>query len=49
VIGELTAQRELREAGRAGVGATLGLVLGVAFKLALAFSMLGLFAMARLL
>ncbi len=49
VIGELTAQRELRDAGRAGVGATLGLALGVAFKLALAFSMLGLFAMVRLL
>ena len=49
VIGELTAQRELRDAGRAGVGATLGLALGVAVKLALAFSMLGLFAMARLL
>ena len=49
VIGELTAQRELRDAGRAGVGATLGLALGVAFKLALAVSMLGLFAMARLL
>ena len=49
VIGELTAQRELRDAGRAGVGATLGLALGVAVKLALAFSMLGLFAMVRLL
>jgi uncharacterized protein YqgC (DUF456 family) len=47
VIGELTAQRELRDAGRAGVGATLGLAFGVAVKLVLAFSMLGLFAMAR--
>ena len=47
VIGELTAQRTLGEAGRAGVGATLGLVFGVAVKLALAFSMLGLFAWAR--
>jgi len=49
VIGELSAQRGLRDAGRAGLGATLGLVLGVAAKLALAFSMLGVFAMARLL
>ncbi len=49
VIGELTAQRGLRDAGRAGLGATIGLVVGVAAKLALAFSMLGVFAMARLL
>ena len=35
VIGELTAQRGLGEAGRAGVGATIGLVLGAAGKLAL--------------
>jgi uncharacterized protein YqgC (DUF456 family) len=48
VIGELTAQRGLGEAGRAGMGATLGLVLGVAGKLALAFSMLGLFALMRI-
>jgi uncharacterized protein YqgC (DUF456 family) len=48
VIGELTAQRGLSDAGRAGVGATLGLVLGVAAKLALAFSMLGLFALVRI-
>ena len=49
VIGELTAQRGLGEAGRAGVGATIGLVLGAAGKLALAFSMLGLFVAARIL
>jgi uncharacterized protein YqgC (DUF456 family) len=48
VIGELTAQRGLGDAGRAGLGATLGLVLGVAGKLALAFSMLGLFALTRI-
>jgi uncharacterized protein YqgC (DUF456 family) len=48
VIGELTAQSGLGDAGRAGLGATLGLVLGVAGKLALAFSMLGLFALARI-
>ena len=49
VIGELTAQRGLGDAGRAGVGAMVGLVLGAAGKLALAFSMLGLFALARIL
>ena len=48
VIGELTTERGLSDAGRAGIGATLGLVLGVAGKLALAFSMLGLFALVRL-
>jgi uncharacterized protein YqgC (DUF456 family) len=48
VIGELTAQRGLSDAGRAGVGATLGLIFGVAAKLALAFAMLGLFALARM-
>lgn len=47
VIGELTAQRSLRDAGRAGVGATVGLALGAAAKLALAFSMLGIFGLAR--
>jgi uncharacterized protein YqgC (DUF456 family) len=47
VIGELSAQRDLHAATRAGIGATIGLVLGVAAKLALAFSMLGIFAVAR--
>jgi uncharacterized protein YqgC (DUF456 family) len=47
VVGELTAQRALRDAGRAGFGATLGLVFGVAAKMALAISMLGVFALAR--
>ena len=49
VVGELTAQRGLGDAGRAGLGATIGLVLGAAGKLAIAFSMLGLFAAARIL
>ncbi len=47
VIGELSGQRGLQAATRAGVGATLGLALGVAAKLALAFSMLGIFAVVR--
>jgi uncharacterized protein YqgC (DUF456 family) len=47
VIGELSAQRGLHAATRAGIGATIGLALGVAAKLALAFSMVGVFAVAR--
>lgn len=47
VVGELTAQRALRDAGRAGFGATLGLAFGLAAKMALAISMLGVFALAR--
>jgi uncharacterized protein len=47
VIGELSAQRGLHAATRAGIGATIGLAFGVAAKLALAFSMLGVFAVVR--
>lgn len=46
-VGEFSQQRHIGAAGRAGLGATLGLALGVAAKLALAFSMLALFAAAR--
>lgn len=46
-IGEFSHQRHLGKAGRAGVGATLGLVLGAAAKLAIAFTMLGVFAVVR--
>jgi hypothetical protein len=49
VLGELSARRGWRQAGRAGVGATLGLVCGVAAKLALAFAMVGMFVLDRLL
>jgi hypothetical protein len=48
VLGELTVRHDLPQAGRAGVGATLGIALGVAAKLALACAMLGVFALARL-
>lgn len=47
VLGELAARRTLGEAGRVGLGVTLGLVLGAAVKLALAFCMLGVFLLAR--
>ncbi len=47
VIGEFSAQRHLGRAGRAGFGATVGIVLGTAAKLALALTMLGIFAIVR--
>lgn len=49
VLGELSNRRSLPEAGRAGIGATLGIAIGAAAKLALAFSMLGIFALVRFL
>ena len=49
VLGELSAQRDLQAAGRAGIGALLGVVLGAVAKLAIAFSMLGVFTLARFL
>jgi hypothetical protein len=47
VIGELSARKSPQDATRAGIGATLGLVLGAALKIALAFTMIGVFALAR--
>ena len=47
VFGELSARRDLKAATRAGVGATIGLAIGAAAKLALAFSMVGIFVVAR--
>ncbi|MEE4184550.1 MAG: DUF456 family protein [Gammaproteobacteria bacterium] len=44
---ELLHSRNLAIAGRSGVGATLGMLAGALAKLAIAFSMLGLFAYAR--
>ncbi len=44
VLGELSERRDLVQAGRAGVGAWLGLVLGAGAKLALVMAMLGVFA-----
>jgi uncharacterized protein YqgC (DUF456 family) len=49
VLGELTERDDLHAAGRAGIGATVGLLLGTAAKMALAFAMLGLFLFARFL
>jgi hypothetical protein len=47
--GELVARRDLLQAGRAGFGTWLGLVVGGAVKIAIAFSMLAVFIAARLL
>ena len=49
VLGELTEQDDMRAAGRAGIGATVGLLLGTAAKMAIAFAMVGLFLLARFL
>jgi uncharacterized protein YqgC (DUF456 family) len=49
VAGEYLARRNLRQAGRAGLGTWLGLVLAAAGRLALVFMMLGIFAAVYLL
>jgi len=49
VLGELSVRPDLQAAGRAGVGAWLGLVVGAAAKIAIAFTMLGIFVLARFL
>lgn len=49
VIGELSVRRNLAAAGRVGVGAALGLALGTAAKLAIAFAMIGVIVVARVL
>ncbi|NGP52010.1 DUF456 domain-containing protein [Thioalkalivibrio sp. XN8] len=49
LIGELADRRDLVAAGRAGWGATLGLVIGTAAKIALGFTMIGLFLLVRFL
>lgn len=46
VVGELSANRELRQAGKAGLGTWIGLLLGSVAKIALAFLMVGVFALA---
>ncbi len=47
VVGELSVQRDFKTAGLAGLGASLGLALGAAAKLALGFGMVGIFLLAR--
>ncbi len=42
-IGELIAQRDLRRAGRVGIATWLGLLVGTAVKVAIVFTMVGVF------
>lgn len=49
VIGELTVQSDMRRATRAGYGAWIGLLVGTAMKLGLAFMMLGIFILMRII
>jgi uncharacterized protein YqgC (DUF456 family) len=46
VAGELIRGKQLHEASRIGVGTWIGLAIGTALKLALAFAMLGIFVFA---
>jgi uncharacterized protein YqgC (DUF456 family) len=47
-IGELFAQRDLRRAGKVGIATWLGLLIGTAVKVAIVFTMVGVFAVALL-
>ena len=49
VIGEFSRRASATAAAQAGVGATLGLLFGALLKIALAFTMLGVFVVDRLL
>ena len=48
LIGELTVSKNIQTAGLAGIGAWLGMVAGAAAKMAIGFSMVGVFIIARL-
>jgi uncharacterized protein YqgC (DUF456 family) len=48
-LGEFIAQRDLRRAGRVGVATWLGLLLGTAAKVAIVFTMVGVFVDAILI
>ena len=47
VIGELSLQRSLDQASRAGFGTVVGLAIGMAGKLAIGIAMIGLFLLIR--
>ncbi len=48
LLGEIAERNDWAAASRAGWGATLGLIIGTAAKLALGFTMIGLFLWVRL-
>ena len=43
VLGEISSGQGLRQSGKAGLGAWLGMMFATAIKLAIAFLMLGIF------
>ena len=43
VLGKLTAHRDLGRAGRAGIAAWIGFLIGTVVKVGLAFAMVGIF------
>jgi uncharacterized protein YqgC (DUF456 family) len=45
VVAELSGGRDVKQAGRAGYGAWIGVIVGTAAKLAIAFLMVGIFAL----
>jgi len=47
VLGELYAQKDLRSAGIAGLGVWIGIAVGTATRIAIAFVMVGVFLFAR--
>lgn len=47
-IGQFAAERDVARAGRVGVATWIGMLVGTAVKIALAFAMVGLFAFALL-
>lgn len=49
VLGELTVHRDWKKAGSAGVAAWIGFAVGTAIKVALAFTMIAIFATAFVL
>ncbi|HEX5130867.1 MAG TPA: DUF456 domain-containing protein [Candidatus Krumholzibacteria bacterium] len=49
VVGELIARKDVAQAGRAGVAAWIGFIIGTLGKLAIMFTMVGVFVVKRLL
>jgi uncharacterized protein len=47
VLGELYAQKDIRSAGEAGFGVWIGIAVGTAVRIAIAFIMVGVFLLAR--
>ena len=46
-IGEITVNSKVRKAGEAGMGAWLGMLIGTAAKIAIGFTMVGIYIFAR--